>query len=292
MAVGEEVVQRARRWVSDHPASILSLAGLLLFGILRLNYEVFYSRLGVAPEEVGLSYASTVGQSALGLVLGILFATAIISMFLGASILNEYVARLLGHLARERLGSFARAVIVAVALIAAGGLLVGSISSENFYFMFASLFCLTVATTALMPDAFPRLFPGGRESASIHMFRVGKIVFLGGTGFGLLWALLLLPMEVAADAESVKAGESANAYTVPGLDVGVLSYKAVVSHVEIRFDPEVGVDPECLVYLGRADGVSVFFDVDPLGVVRVPTDDVVVRESAAATLSECEALRA
>jgi hypothetical protein len=41
----------------------LTLLALLVFGLVRLDYHFFYSRFGVGPEEVGISYSDAAANS-------------------------------------------------------------------------------------------------------------------------------------------------------------------------------------------------------------------------------------
>jgi hypothetical protein len=53
---------------SDYTA-LVSLAGLLIYGLVRVAYDAFYARLGVFPEAVGLSEMTIVGRAALYLAM-------------------------------------------------------------------------------------------------------------------------------------------------------------------------------------------------------------------------------
>jgi hypothetical protein len=62
-----------RETLSHVPAVVL-VGGLLLYAYLSLCYDVFYGRLGVDPNDVGLSYTGTLARSA-GFVAAILLVT-------------------------------------------------------------------------------------------------------------------------------------------------------------------------------------------------------------------------
>jgi hypothetical protein len=51
-----------REWVSYIPA-LLTATGVVLYGMLGTAYSLFYGRLGVNPEDVGLGYAATISRS-------------------------------------------------------------------------------------------------------------------------------------------------------------------------------------------------------------------------------------
>src|SRR6266508_4342398 len=56
------------RWL-EKTTAILALLGLFLYGILRVNYSIFYGNLGLTPEVMGLGYADLLTQSLAGLAL-------------------------------------------------------------------------------------------------------------------------------------------------------------------------------------------------------------------------------
>jgi hypothetical protein len=54
--------------LSDYKA-LVSLAGVLIYGLVRVAYDAFYTRLGVFPEAVGLSETTILGRAALYLAM-------------------------------------------------------------------------------------------------------------------------------------------------------------------------------------------------------------------------------
>lgn len=61
-----------RAWVKDNVAVALTVGGLVLYVLLRLPYAVYYGRLGVDPEDVGLGYVETLARSTLAIALIVL----------------------------------------------------------------------------------------------------------------------------------------------------------------------------------------------------------------------------
>jgi hypothetical protein len=62
--------------IRTQPGAVITLMGLITYGVLRAVYGLFYARLGVTPEEVGLGYADTLEQSVVGLVIVALISAA------------------------------------------------------------------------------------------------------------------------------------------------------------------------------------------------------------------------
>jgi hypothetical protein len=60
---------RAPHWmVREHPGTVLTALGVLVYGACGLAYYHFYSHLHVAPAEIGLGYVEILGQAAIGIV--------------------------------------------------------------------------------------------------------------------------------------------------------------------------------------------------------------------------------
>jgi hypothetical protein len=66
-------------WVRQNPVASLTIAGLLLYGSLRLSAGIFYARFGVAPEDVGFGYTELIARSIFGL--GFLLITLMVIRF-------------------------------------------------------------------------------------------------------------------------------------------------------------------------------------------------------------------
>jgi hypothetical protein len=55
---------------------IVSLVGVVVYGVVRVSHDAFYARLGVSPEAVGITEATILGRAALYLVLALSAAAA------------------------------------------------------------------------------------------------------------------------------------------------------------------------------------------------------------------------
>jgi hypothetical protein len=63
-----EIGRRAARTLSPFLLPAVPVLGLIIYGILRQLYALFYGSLGASPEEVGLGYSEILALSALGVV--------------------------------------------------------------------------------------------------------------------------------------------------------------------------------------------------------------------------------
>lgn len=65
-----------REVFTEHPAIVLTIGGVLIYGAVKFSYFIFYTRLGLDPDDVGLGYqailsrASLVLSAALALAIG------------------------------------------------------------------------------------------------------------------------------------------------------------------------------------------------------------------------------
>jgi hypothetical protein len=69
----------SRAWKLSDVTAILALLGVAIYGILWIAYVFFYSRLGVSPSDVGLTYATILSQS-VGFVLFLALASILVSI--------------------------------------------------------------------------------------------------------------------------------------------------------------------------------------------------------------------
>jgi hypothetical protein len=71
-------LSRLARWVAEHlNATIVTLAGLGMYAVLRASYETFYGRFGVEPEEVGIGQTEILAQTGIALVIFGLFVAGL-----------------------------------------------------------------------------------------------------------------------------------------------------------------------------------------------------------------------
>lgn len=64
-------------WIEKYLLPILGLGGVVLFGLLTMEYDQFYRELGMAPGDVGVEYSHRL-SGAVGLVLLSLVASAVL----------------------------------------------------------------------------------------------------------------------------------------------------------------------------------------------------------------------
>jgi hypothetical protein len=98
MAVSEprSLSSRVKGSIAAHlPATIIAVAGLIAYSVLRLSYATFYGRFDVEPEEVGLGQTQIIGHTVLALIAFILLTGAVLVVsFLGMRLLGVRSYRL------------------------------------------------------------------------------------------------------------------------------------------------------------------------------------------------------
>lgn len=72
------------RGIANDYKAVASLVGLLVYGIVRVSYDAYYTRLGVFPEAVGLTEATILGRAVLYLALSASIAAVLGGLWFGA----------------------------------------------------------------------------------------------------------------------------------------------------------------------------------------------------------------
>lgn len=68
-------------WVLGHSIALVTILGVVLYGAIRLSYAIYYGKLGLTPEEVGLGYAEILARSAMGIVVLIMIVVLTITAY-------------------------------------------------------------------------------------------------------------------------------------------------------------------------------------------------------------------
>jgi hypothetical protein len=177
---------------SDYKA-LLSLVGLLVYGVVRVAYDAYYTRLGVFPEAVGLSETTILGRAALYLALTVSVAAIFGGLWLLAVTWSLKRSRARSGSAEKTANVLFVAslvlVTIAAGLVAAGGILRSLLGSDRLtYYCF-----LRCRFAALDPDQVEEFQETVRANEAEHpAYRV--------VDFGPLWLIAVPLILLAATA--------------------------------------------------------------------------------------------
>jgi hypothetical protein len=268
---------------------LLTISGVLLYAILRSVYALFYGKLGVQPEEIGLGYTEVLAQSVVGVMLlaGLVVAFFLIiygtfRLFLAPSLAVGVIVY--EHVSRSLLVRW----LLAVALFAAFFAFVWFAGPPSWIYLLiefvviAMVFGLVngqrVASTAagrdrdrgLWRDAYDR----GRRWTTNSFARIGLKpgwTILGCFGLAIFLVFEILFLSTPSDANDVKAGRSVAGMEIGFLDFPVLTNRAERAHVWFQTDVPAWISNDCLMYLGQSATTTVFYAVRSQRIVRLPT---------------------
>jgi hypothetical protein len=262
-------------WATGNPVAALGVAGVLVFGLLRLAYYLFYRHLGVTPEDAGFGYSETL----------------IDASFVTLGLLVIALVGLAGVALPATLGILLVGIPIAIAAI---------VVSIVLYFVFIALW-IVAFLSALVPGVSNQILSGAfdpvgsaitkagdRLAWSLRLIRRALLSLSGSERRPLrvvaitsafLLAIVGIGAYVAVSAdrngEAAAHGKSTKGvrpFGIPLLDVRAET--AMVSWVGGSKKPDTF--RSCLTYLGQSESNAVFFDVAGRHPLRLPASNVTV----------------
>jgi hypothetical protein len=252
-------------------ASLLALAGAFFYTALRVAYGVFYSRLDVKPEDVGLGYQQILAQSVGALALlalaacvaaGVAAAVAAVLRSQGKDVASIRLRDLFRSqeavsVRQRATGTVLLVVVVGIAL---------AIEWKVFVTM------VVVLGGALLSLV---LYTNYRDLDDPRRARWVRIAYVSGfIMLGFLIVLVILCARAADDANAVRDGKDG---TFEIFGIPVTSWGAepgTLAAASTSASPDA-LPTGCVLYLGQADGIALVYD--PAGhTVRLPVTQVVV----------------
>jgi hypothetical protein len=256
------------RSVAANPVFVVTALGLILYGLLRLANSLFYDPLAVKPEEVGLGYAETLSQSAVGVLVVLLTSFAVFGIFLVLLIFFWALMRR-GEPGGEGKLEQLLAAIVVIGILTGTALHLWAPShvSDVLYAVLEVAFVLWI---------FYRVWQ------EIRSGRVKRVLLMAGSAFALSGALTLalVMLQARDDGRAVREGQVRHPTFLGFIPFG--SWGADAAWVEwVAPDPPKGFAKgrrRCLLYLGRANGTAVFYDIGARDdkTLRAPATAVVI----------------
>jgi hypothetical protein len=286
-------------------AAMLAVLGVSVYGAIRLGHQVYGDRLGFKPEEIGLTYASSVSRAAVILVAltavasfyvcGALFfgqlqglqvpkivrvlitlVLAIIGAVLAAA--SQFFASLLGPRADRLIGVF---LIVCMVI---GLIILTVIYVVPFTVRVSSLLIrrLPWRSRRSIQDS-TSIPPGtndgddgddGQESVFDRLSRnvrkpINVAFVISTLAFG---SFLMAGISAKGAAERVQVGDPVD----PSTGFGLLGIRAERVLVSGDLGDTLELSRRTMMYLGQADGTLVFYDPLTNTVIRLPGESVAV----------------
>lgn len=258
----------------------LVVVGIAIYAAVRLGYEGFYERLGVAPAEVGVTYSDIVSRAALGFALFGSWIIALVALAITArNLVRPHSADQI--LRRSETRRAVAHVGIALAVVAVAVLVISILIGRS-GIIAAAVIGLSGTTMAWLGwnDAF----------TSPQRRALRKIVGLACLGFFIAAVLVFSEQWGESKAEIVKQNEPLRAQPL----IGVFSQSAqlvCVSWIGSDKPENLRLD-EPLVFLGQSQGVAILYRgvTDPAsnvssGSVRLPLGKIAL--DAAQDSSKC-----
>jgi hypothetical protein len=271
--------------------SLLTVAGLLLYGTVWSCYNSFYDTFGLEPEDVGVTYARTISRAAIGFLTLLLIIGLVLFL-----LVNPLKSGQVGRRASAAARWFAFAVIslLTLAVYFMSGLLPDSYDETGYHgrhtllkavviVVLGSASLLSVMLAVLRPTRWSQIIatvwgklwraPNGTQSGFKDMVVRAAPAILAV----VLVAFVALPMAVGARlATNVKAGSLVVGYgLIPRLvlDIEVIPVEATW----IGMPKPAGLSSDSsIVLLGQANGTTVLYDRIGRRVYRVPSGNLLL----------------
>jgi hypothetical protein len=278
---------RLAGWVGA-AASTTTAIGLITYGLLRLDYGLFYVRFGLKPEDIGLGQAELISQSLVGVLL-MLVVVLVELLFLAISVwIIQVLVRKMGRDIRESAEKYGWAHALLIIAILVFVLAVNFVTRVVFEMSFFVALLVSIGASMLALAAFQgsgvRLAPRPTQrappipkptaSGPLILRRTFLVVLVAGT---IALVQLVLALSAVDDARRVRDGRVVRP-TVFGLPL--VSWGALPARIVWTSGgpPEglAGVATHCLLYLGRSSGAAVFFDHDTGETVWIPLGGLVI----------------
>jgi hypothetical protein len=240
-------------WLTFGPA-VLTGAGVLIYGVLNISYSLFYDRLGVSPEDVGLTYVTTLSRSTgfVALIAGVL-AFGVLPLVVRNRALRRYKG-LIEAESKEHEAYLRRHQVDAPK----------TLREED----------IRAEVEQFRQRQYSELLPMLRRRSSL----AANVV--GGIAVALILLLTLsIPLFAIPRASQARSGREVSPIQVLGLTV--LSVAANKATIQATGKPgeTTAIDAlrsRTLLYLGQAGGTLVFFDGVSKEAVLVPSSTAVV----------------
>lgn len=280
--------------------SLLTVAGLLLYGTVWSCYNSFYGTFGLEPEDVGVTYARTIIRAAVGFLTLLLILG--LALFLLVNPFKSGEAGRRSSSTAARWFAFAVVCVFTLAVYFMSGLLPDSYNQTGYHgrhtvlktvvlIVLGSASLLSVVLAVLRPRRWSQIVeavrgrlwrvPNGSRSGFKDIVVKSAPAILAV----LLVAFVALPMAVGARlATNVKGGSLVVGYgLIPRLVLDIEVIPVEVTWIGTPKPAELPSD-SAFVLLGQANGTTVLYESIGRRVYRVPSSNLLLSSKAASEL--------
>lgn len=223
----------------------IPLLGLVAYGFLRQIYVIFYGSLGASPEDVGLGYSQILGLSAMAVVgIGIVGAGVVVLLSIAAFIIDRAPISAQGRVVMEHLPEIVIALSVIALAVAAA--LLWPHRGQGVVLLVVAVVVTGVAVR------WPGLWR--HVAAAIGVFVVTAYLITG----------IVLSNRAEEAATYAFHGYAVRGVGALGVEVlGLFAEPTSIVWADGHAPSEDHLSGHCVMYLGQANGVDVFYDPGP-----------------------------
>jgi hypothetical protein len=260
----------------SRPAELLAaftLAAAALYTFIWATYEQYYFAIGLNGDDVGLSYVTVLSRAALSL--GIIIAMVFAGLFLASAdyTTSRLKTRIEGGTVIKNVaiavhGPVLAVIVRGIAVLAIPRLLTGNGGSLDGVFIVAALL-LTPAVLLLAYRGVAALTP--MENSPTLRFVL--TVIMSGASLVLLFAAFYVGPQ-AIGSRAARELQSAEFTITTRLGLQVVP---VVATWTSGSTPTGMAETGLYYYLGRANEVTILYDPSSKLVLRIPSQNIVLR---------------
>lgn len=273
---------RVATWLLDHYLPLGSLIALCVTAFYGLAYARIYESVGVTPEDVGFTLTQVLTNAAIGGLAFLLLATLLIfCTFIPVAPLRDDAA------AREEVGSWRQILLNGILTLGGLALMCSVAALVGFLWVAPTLLPATVMLFFL--SSFRR----SRRKDSDHplelrplSFRPVRYVMLTALAvpIGLLLTGLLTFTAAEGLGRRIESGEGLLGVKFAGVPfLGARAEPALITWTSGAPPVEM---PRCALYLGGAEGDSLFYDHRSESTFRVPSRRIAIQRRS--DMSDCD----
>jgi PH (Pleckstrin Homology) domain-containing protein len=268
-------------WLKENVLAAVTIAALIVFGLQQIMYQQFYGRLGIAPDEAGVSFSEAAASAAL-VTFALVVVGAVVVLLVGVSALALLLSAVLPVVVVVGVVSY---LAVLVGVIVGGFGLIGALALSRFSEALAMGLIFVSNAVMFVPRWLARVWRGAaRIAVWSRRARARRRLALAAMTLVLATAVCLLGyLTFAARERARSAAHGRPEGSISLLGVPILKLQAEYVLPDWLDEPPAGfetVSRRCLVYLGRADGTVVLYDPITKGTLRVPSGSVALDHGA------------